>query len=128
MSQFLSIPSPTSCPIYSIELIELMDPLKLYSMNVLCFLPLKPFFMPRDSLKMYSVDDKELFEGTRSSWKAAIRGDYQMRWRWWPPIKSKNYILALSLCGRWLLLDNFVVHYTEQMEFAVVCHLFITAS
>lgn len=36
--------SPPPSTVYSVDLIKLMDPLKLYSMNVLCFLPLKPFF------------------------------------------------------------------------------------
>ena len=41
------------------------------------FLPLNPFFMPLNILKMYNEDDTELFERIRRSWKIAIRGDYQ---------------------------------------------------
>lgn len=59
--------SPTPSTIISVDLIELMDPLKVYSMKVLGFLPLKPIFMPLDILKMYSEDDREFFEGTRNS-------------------------------------------------------------
>lgn len=62
--------------IYWLDLIKLMDPLKSYSMNILCFLPLKTFFMPLDILKMYSEDDTVLFERI-GSWKVPIRGDYQ---------------------------------------------------
>lgn len=33
--------------------------------------------MPLGILKIYSEDDTEMFEKTRRSWKATIRGDYQ---------------------------------------------------
>lgn len=49
-----------------------------------------------------------------------------MRWESWPPVKSTKVILALNTC-EWTsrLLDNFVVHYREQIDFADVGHLSI---
>lgn len=39
-----------------------MDPLKLYSVNVLCFLHLIPFFMRLDILKIYGEDDRVVWK------------------------------------------------------------------
>lgn len=100
-----------------------MSPLTLYPMNVLCFLSLRPFFMPLDILKMYNKMIQSYLKGQEEVEKhqlEAIINEMKIM----APVKSTKVILALNTC-EWtsLLSDSSVVHYREQMDFADVCYL-----